>query len=98
MGAQDTRLVKSKQTLGREEFAAMLESLASSVREGRVRFHQGQESVEVDLPRRLRVDLEVKDAPRTDATKREIEIEAHWMVDAEGSAIDSDPGGGVTIG
>lgn len=98
MGAHDQRLLKSKQTLDRDQLATMLETLAERMRAGHVRFDQAADSIEVEIPRQLQVDLELEDSPRAGGRKRELEIEISWMVDEQGAAVDAGPGGGVAIG
>lgn len=79
-----TKLVKSKDALGREELADLLDLLATRVREGQLTFELGTEEVVIALPESTRVDLEVVDKVKRKRRSRKLEIELGWEIDEAG--------------
>jgi len=90
---RETVLFKSEESKGRADVAAFLRQLADKVEAGRVTLRQGQQSVELDIPDR--VTLEVKaEEEQSGHTKRSLEVEIEW---AE-SGLDESGGSGVELG
>lgn len=76
--APSTRLVKSSESMSREELAGLLEGLAGRIRNGTVTLKSGADEVQLELPERVKVDVEVTEAVRRRGTKMELEIEIEW--------------------
>lgn len=89
--APSTRLVKSSEKMDREQLAALLEGLAGRIRTGALTLTSGADEVHLDLPERVKVDVEVTEAVRRRGTKLELEIEVEWY---RGQSA----GGGIQIG
>lgn len=84
-----TKLVKSKDVLGREELADLLELLATRVREGQLTFELGAEEVAIALPEAMRVDVEVSDKTKPKRRSRKLEIELKWEIDEAGEPVET---------
>lgn len=77
MGDDDQTLMKRKDEFAREDAADLLESVARQLRDGSVRFDE----VEIRVPGRIHLDIEVKDSPKPDGTQHELELELWWLGD-----------------
>lgn len=75
MGDDDTTHLRRKDELARVDAADLLESIARQLRDGSVDL----DGVELDVPGRIHFDIEVKDSPKPDGTKHELELELWWM-------------------
>ncbi|MBB1030251.1 amphi-Trp domain-containing protein [Dietzia sp. SLG310A2-38A2] len=89
-----TRLLRSKDTYSREAVADLLATLAERIRSGTVTFDQDGNSLDIEVPDTVRLDIEIKDTPKDSGTKRELELELWWITGADGQP---GPTGGVTI-
>ncbi|MFN3601197.1 MAG: amphi-Trp domain-containing protein [Dietzia sp.] len=88
------RLLRSKDTYSREAVADLLATLAERIRSGTVTFDQDGNSLDIDVPDSVRLDIEIKDTPKTSGVKREVELEMWWITGTDGQP---GPTGGVTI-
>lgn len=79
MAEQDRTLIENSREQDRDELATWLEQLATQIREGHVRIGSDDNSVELELPERLHLNLECKDSPKSDGLKHELELEIWWL-------------------
>lgn len=79
------KLISTSQVLDREGVATLLTQLAERIRTGQVILSRGEESLTVDLPASMKVDVDVVKARKRARTKMELEIEIEWYegVDAQ---------------
>lgn len=91
------KLVKSKAQFSRDELANLLESIAVRIRRGSLTLGEGPDSVTIDLPESLRVEMEVEDSG-TRQLRREFELEIKWPIETDGTPLETeDPTSGFTI-
>lgn len=77
MGSQDRVLHEAKAQMSRSEVADLLESLARGRRRGPLTVSDGGPAL--DPPDALHCDIEVKESPKPDGLKLELELELWWM-------------------
>ncbi|HZK04418.1 MAG TPA: amphi-Trp domain-containing protein [Actinomycetaceae bacterium] len=91
-------LLKAKSALTRDELADLLIGLADKIQNGRVTLSDGANTVDMQLPESLKVDIEVEDDVKPARIKRQLEIEIEWRVDEAGQpALDQGGSAGLTI-
>ncbi len=73
-----TKLLTTSQTMPRDELADLLVGIAERVRTGEVVLRQGEESLALDLPPSVDVDVEVTSEDKSAGTKIQLEIEIEW--------------------
>ncbi|MGB6245369.1 MULTISPECIES: amphi-Trp domain-containing protein [Gordonia] len=83
--------MKSSEAMSPAQLADLLEGLAARIRGGSVTLKSGTEEVVLDLPGRVKVDVEVTEAQRRRGTKTELEIEIEWYPGESGT-------GGLELG
>ncbi|WP_424326882.1 amphi-Trp domain-containing protein [Gordonia sp. (in: high G+C Gram-positive bacteria)] len=69
MAPRSNRLMKSSEAMSPAQLADLLEGLAARIRGGSVTLKSGTEEVVLDLPGRVKVDVEVTEAQRRRGTK-----------------------------
>lgn len=79
-----TKLLTTTQVLDRDGLADLLTTLAERIRGGQVVLAGGADSLTLDLPPQLDVDIEVTSKPKTLGTKMQLEIEIEWYEGGEG--------------
>ena len=77
-------LLKTKDTRSRDDVATLLETLAARIRDGHITLSQGANSLDLEVPESVVVEVEVSDSVKPRRIKREVEIEMSWEVDAKG--------------
>lgn len=82
--APSIRLLKSSQIMRRAELADFLEGIAARIREGQVALTSGADSVTLDLPEQVNLDVQAISQEKTRGTKMELEIEIDWYPDGSG--------------
>jgi len=98
MVTRSRTLIKSKDVLSREELADLLRSIADRLRDDTLTLSRGADSVALEVPASLHVDLELKDDDKRSGTKRELEIEMWWQVDETGRPTgEATPSGGLNV-
>ncbi len=89
--SREVVLFKSEEGTTRSEAAKTLRLLADKIESGSVRLGNRSDSVELDIPERVVLEVKVEEETKR-RTKRSIEVEVEWTVGEEGDA------GGLTIG
>ena len=90
--APSTKLVSSSQVMSRDQLAGLLEGIASRIRDGQVVLSSGPDSVTLDLPEQVTVDVEATTQDKARGTKTQLELEIEWY--PEGAAGSS----GIELG
>ncbi len=88
---RETVLFRSEEHKTRPEVVGFLRGLADRVEKGEVTFQQGDDSVTVNLPHNLVLELKVETEDKKGREKRTLEVEIEWY---EGDNGDT----GVTFG
>ena len=70
-----TKLLTTTQTLDRDGVAGLLTALAARVRIGQVVLEGGGDTLTLDMPAQLDVDIEVTSKPKASGTKMQLDIE-----------------------
>ncbi|MFO7538402.1 MAG: amphi-Trp domain-containing protein [Chloroflexota bacterium] len=84
-------LFSSQERQSRPQVVAFLRDLADRIDGGEVTFKQGADSVTVNLPHNLVLELKVETEDKNGREKRSLEVEIEWY---EGDEVDT----GVTLG
>lgn len=95
--SESIKVFKTESDMSRERLADLLHNIADRIDEGRVTLSQGESRAVVELPSEVRVSIEVSDEISLESTKRELEIEVEWYLDANGQPIDEAASGTLTI-
>ncbi|RRJ85797.1 amphi-Trp domain-containing protein [Gulosibacter macacae] len=95
--SESIKVFKTESDMSRERLADLLHNIADRIDEGRVTLSQGESRAVIELPSELRVSIEVSDEISLESTKRELEIEVEWHLDANGQPIDEAASGTLTI-
>lgn len=78
MSSDARTLLKGKKMLSRAELADFLSVLASQMREGDIDLSLDDQRVRIRAEEQIGLAVEVKDTPKADHVKRELEIEMWW--------------------
>ena len=73
-----TKLLATSQRMTRDDLADLLVGIAERVRTGEVVLRQGEESLTLEMPESVDVDVEVTSEDKTSGTKIQLEIEIEW--------------------
>ena len=76
--AKKTILFKSKERKDLAGVAEFLHQLADKIADGKLIFQQGENSVEIELPPTVRLEVDADVKPKKRVTKRSLEIEIEW--------------------
>lgn len=82
MSSDDRTLLKQKVEMSRGDLAATLEAVAEQIRIGELDTSEWVDSdspVDRSVPDRVHLSIEVKDSPKTEGMKRELELEIWWL-------------------
>jgi amphi-Trp domain-containing protein len=82
MSSSDVTLLKTKVQTSRIELAETLEVIAGQIRRGALDTSDwiaSDHPVDREIPEQVHLAVEIKDSPKTDGTKRELELEIWWL-------------------
>lgn len=82
MSSDDRTLLKKKVELSRDDLAATLEAVAEQIRLGELDTSEWVDSdspVDRSVPEQVHLSIEVKDSPKPEGMKRELELEVWWI-------------------
>ena len=89
---KETRLFKSEERKSRSQVTEFLHQLADKIGEGQVILHQGQDSLTLDLPANLILEIQVEDEDKKrKGIQHSLEVEIKWF-------DDDAAGGEMTLG
>lgn len=90
---RETKLFKSEERQSRDNVCTFLRQLADKIADGQVTLNQGQETLTLNLPETLILEVQVEDEEkRRKGTQHSLEIEIKWFDDMKGK------GGPLTLG
>ena len=77
--SKGTLLFKSKQRMSRKEAADFLRHLADKIDQGNLTLKQGEQSLELNMPAEMALDVQVKDKDKGHkGLQHELEVEIKW--------------------
>lgn len=71
-------LVSSEERVDRDHVVAFLRDLADQIAEGHVRLTRDAETVEVEIPTDLVLEVELEEETEGDIVERSLEVELEW--------------------
>jgi amphi-Trp domain-containing protein len=71
-------LFKSEERKDLQEVVAFLHELADKLAGNRLTLHQGQETLHLDIPNNVVLELKVEEEEKGTSTKRSLEVEIEW--------------------
>ena len=83
-------LFSSEEKRSRPEVAAFLRTLADKLETGKVILQQGDQSVTLDIPGKLTLEVKAEEEDKRTKTKYSLEVELEWYPGEEA--------GGLTLG
>ncbi|PIE15391.1 MAG: amphi-Trp domain-containing protein [Rhodobacterales bacterium] len=82
---REVKLFKSEERQSRESVCAFLRQMADKISAGQVTLSQGKESITLNMPETLILDVQVEDEDkRRKGTQHSLEIEIKWFDDMAG--------------
>jgi amphi-Trp domain-containing protein len=79
---KETRLFKSEERKSRSQVTEFLHQLADKIGEGQVILQQGQDSLTLDLPANLILEIQVEDEDKKrKGIQHSLEVEIKWFDD-----------------
>lgn len=83
------KLFQTEEVKTREEVSGFLRALADKIESGSVSLRQGQQEVELKIPQKLELDIDVEQKNRgTKGIKQELEIELSWIEGDQGGPLE----------
>lgn len=83
---REIKLFKSEERQSRENLCAFLRQLADRISEGKVTLTQGQETLTLDLPETVILEVQVEDEEkRRKGTQHSLEVEIKWFDNMTGA-------------
>jgi amphi-Trp domain-containing protein len=76
--AKETVLFKSEEKKSLPEVASFLRLLADKLETGQVILQQGEESLPLDIPGQVVLEIKAEEEPKKNSLKRSLEIEIEW--------------------
>lgn len=81
-------LLQSEEKKKRAEVVAFLKEMAEKIESGKVTLLQGKESLELEIPENLTLELKVEEKIKANKPKKmQLEIEIEWYKGEEGKGV-----------
>lgn len=85
---KETRLFKSENRHSRSDVSRFLRELADKLDTGQVVLQQGEETLTLDLPASLILEIQVEDEDKkSKGTQHSLEVELKWYDDEQGGPV-----------
>ena len=82
-------LMKSEEKMSRTEVAAFLKVVAERIESGKVKLIQGKETIVLDIPANLTLELKVQEKTKQmKPKKKQLEIELEWYLGEKNEQIE----------
>lgn len=80
-------LLKGENTKTLEEISDFLKTLADKIQSGNLTLNQAGKEVNLNLPPKCVLEIEVEEKPKGDRKKHQLEIEIEWFEDGQEQEI-----------
>jgi len=79
----EKEIFSMEKKMSRIELATLLFQLADKIEEGQISLQYGNQSVDISIPRNVKVELEIEKKVKKDHVKKQLEIEIEWYEDED---------------
>ena len=80
---RETVLFKNEEKIDAKGAASFLRQLADKIEEGSVIFKRGKETVKLEIPSRVELEIKAEKEVGKKKTKKKLEVEIEWVVGEE---------------
>ena len=82
-----TVLFKNEEKIDAKGAASFLRQLADRIEEGTVVFKRGKETVTLEIPGRVELEIKAEEEAGRKKTKKKLEVEIEWAVGEEDEGV-----------